>query len=364
MLVTKQPVLKRFWYPVMPISYLTDGPKPFRLLGEDIVLWLVEPGVPAALLDRCCHRSAKLSRGWCERNRLVCCYHGWEYGANGTVLRVPQGATGEERATRMAIPSFRAEERYGYVWVALAEPLQDIPEIEAAARPGIRQIDQFYETWRCTGLRFHENSFDNAHFSFVHSGTFGNRDNPVPVLPAITPLEGGFVMDSDIEVMNAYQRSMTRIEAAKTTRHQRARWWIPFARELQLTYPNGLLHSIVTVATPIDDYSSQIVQFCFRNDSEAETSTESIIAGDRQVTTEDRLVLEATDYDVPLDQTGWEFNMPSDRPGVLMRHMLRELLERHGEKEVRLPGWESRQPALRLVPPSRTEAHAAERTTA
>jgi hypothetical protein len=40
------------------------------------------------------------------------------------------------------------------------------------------------------------------------------------------------------------------------------------------------------------------------------------------VTSEDRDIIESTEFDVPLDQTGREYNMPSDRPGVLMRRML------------------------------------------
>ncbi|HZG37209.1 MAG TPA: Rieske 2Fe-2S domain-containing protein, partial [Nodosilinea sp.] len=55
MLVTQQPVLRRFWYPVMPIANLTDGPQSFTLLGEPLVLWLTAEGKPAALRDRCCH---------------------------------------------------------------------------------------------------------------------------------------------------------------------------------------------------------------------------------------------------------------------------------------------------------------------
>ena len=49
MLATQQPVLRRFWYPVMPVSALADGPKPFRLLGEDLVLWLAAPDRPAQI---------------------------------------------------------------------------------------------------------------------------------------------------------------------------------------------------------------------------------------------------------------------------------------------------------------------------
>ena len=67
MLTTKQNVLRRFWYAVIALDDLKDGPKPFRLLGEDIVLFLDKDGKPAALKDRCCHRTAKLSKGWMQR---------------------------------------------------------------------------------------------------------------------------------------------------------------------------------------------------------------------------------------------------------------------------------------------------------
>ena len=49
MLTTKQKVLRRFWYATMPVDELEDGPKPFTLLGETIVLFLDAKGEPAAL---------------------------------------------------------------------------------------------------------------------------------------------------------------------------------------------------------------------------------------------------------------------------------------------------------------------------
>jgi hypothetical protein len=44
------------------------------------------------------------------------------------------------------------------------------------------------------------------------------------------------------------------------------------------------------------------------------------------VTEEDRDILESTEWDVPLNQAEREFNMPSDRPGVLMRRKLPALI--------------------------------------
>ena len=94
MLVTKQKVLRKFWYAVMPISMLEEGPKPFTLLGENIVVWLKAPGQPAALRDRCCHRTAKLSKGFVDNGNLVCGYHGWTFDCGGRCVRVPQNPDG------------------------------------------------------------------------------------------------------------------------------------------------------------------------------------------------------------------------------------------------------------------------------
>ncbi len=55
MLVTQQPIFRRFWYPVMPRQRLAEGPQPFELLREPLVIWLDQQGQPAAVRDRCCH---------------------------------------------------------------------------------------------------------------------------------------------------------------------------------------------------------------------------------------------------------------------------------------------------------------------
>jgi hypothetical protein len=74
------------------------------------------------------------------------------------------------------------------------------------------------------------------------------------------------------------------------------------------------------------------VQFCVRNDTEADASAEDVIAFDRQVVLEDRVVLETTNYDTPLD-VAVEQHMPSDQPGIVMRRKLLALFQQHGETE-------------------------------
>ena len=53
------------------------------------------------------------------------------------------------------------------------------------------------------------------------------------------------------------------------------------------------------------------------------------------VVEEDRHILETTDFDACIDTARRvEFHMDSDKPGLIMRKKLLELLRRHGESEV------------------------------
>ena len=76
MLATFTALLRRFWYPMTPMARLAEEPKPFRLLGRDLVLWVDGEGQPAAMDNLCCHRTAKLSKGFYTEGRLACGYHG------------------------------------------------------------------------------------------------------------------------------------------------------------------------------------------------------------------------------------------------------------------------------------------------
>jgi len=335
MLVSKQKLLRRFWYPVIPLSNLADGPKPFTLLGEKIVLWRDGEGRVSALEDRCCHRTAALSRGYYEDGALVCGYHGWTYDRSGKVLRIPQMERGAPESAR--VRSFRAEERYGYVWVCLDDsPLLEIPEIVEWNDPAFRRIPQFYEVWRCAGLRLMENSFDNAHVNFVHRGTFGDPADAALTKTEVFEESWGFRTKTRFPVKQTELAARaTRIDGAKTERRIEGTWWIPFVRRAHMTYPSGLVHVIVTAATPIDDAHSQIVQFCLRSDREEDVPAADAIAFDREITEEDRYILESTDPDVPLTETPRERNMASDKLSVLMRKRLLALLREHGEEEVR-----------------------------
>jgi phenylpropionate dioxygenase-like ring-hydroxylating dioxygenase large terminal subunit len=337
MLVTQQKVFRKYWHAIMPLSMLADGPKPFRLLGENIVLFLDAEGNPAALLDRCCHRTAKLSKGRCVDGRLQCGYHGWTYDRSGRVVVIPQFDSSRPIPEEYRTPSFRCTARYGYAWVALEEPVADIPPIPEFDDPRYRTIYQFYETWATSPLRALENSFDNSHFSFVHRATFGVAAQPRPSKYELVDGDGGFYAETIIDAVNPERwRRISGETADITTRHMRNAYFLPFSRRLDIEYPGGVRHIIINAFTPIDDGNIQLCQWLFRNDTEADCPESELVEFDYIVTREDKDILEATDPDALVDtrRRGVEYSMDSDRPGMLIRKKLMELLARHGEAEI------------------------------
>jgi phenylpropionate dioxygenase-like ring-hydroxylating dioxygenase large terminal subunit len=335
MLVTKQNVFRKFWYATVPVESLADGPKPFVLLGEKIVIFLDGDGKAACLQDRCCHRTAKLSKGWMRDGNLVCGYHGWEYDSTGKLVAIPQFPP-EQALPDCKVTSYRATERYGYVWVALEEPLQPVPDFEEEGMPGWRRIHQFYDKWNTSSLRLMENSFDNSHFAFVHKGTFGDITQPRPEKYEIVETDWGFEAESIVTVVNPpYAARVTGTTDPYTKRHMRNRWFMPFSRRLDMEYPSGLRHIIMNCATPVDDSTIQVVQILFRNDDEASCSTKELIDWDAAIILEDRDILESTSPDAIVDMSRKiEMHMPSDRPGMIMRRRLLDLMKQHGEIEV------------------------------
>jgi phenylpropionate dioxygenase-like ring-hydroxylating dioxygenase large terminal subunit len=338
MLVTQQKVFRRFWHAVVPLSQLQNGqPLAFTLLGEPIVLFLDAQGQPAALKDRCCHRTAKLSKGRCIEGNLQCGYHGWTYNAKGRVIRIPQYDASKAIPSDYCTPSYHCAAKYGYAWVALEEPIAPIPEVPEFNDPDYRTIFQFYETWATSPVRALENSFDNSHFSFVHRATFGVADQPKPSKYQLVEQAQGFYAETLIDAANplAFHKVSGSGEPI-TQRHMRNAYYLPFSRRLDIEYPSGIRHVIFNCFTPIDDSNMQLCQWLFRNDREEDCPAQMLIEFDHVITREDKEILEATDPNAAVDmrRRGVEFSMESDRPGLLIRQQLFNLLKAHGEEEI------------------------------
>jgi phenylpropionate dioxygenase-like ring-hydroxylating dioxygenase large terminal subunit len=320
MLVMNHPVFRRFWYPVIPIEHLKAGPQRFELLGQALALFLDEQGAPAALEDRCCHRSARLSLGKINAGYVACPYHGWQYRRDGQCVLMPQFP---ERVPgpSIRVNAFRCQERYGYAWVALDEPLYDIPRIPEAESGAFAVVHEFYETWNVAGLRVMENELDMAHPGFVHLGTFGTPDHLLARDTLVKEFDGGMTYTSRIGVSIAHHAQETANERAFD-----CTWYAPFTMRIRINYTDGgPPHLIVNCQVPIANDRTQFVQFCLIEQNRG-IDADKVVAFDRAVTLEDKDVLETTDPDVPLDPRA-ERHMASDEPGIVMRRVLKRIIE-------------------------------------
>ena len=171
--------LRECWHPVMFAGELADRPAHADLLGQPLVLWRGPDGRPRANSDLCVHRGTALSLGWVNGDELVCPYHGWRYRADGSCAAIPQLEDPARVPRKARIGAFACQERYGLIWVALAEPrwpLREVPELEDGAWALVTAGPY---RWRCDAARQVENFTDFGHFPWVHPGLLGDPDRPV-----------------------------------------------------------------------------------------------------------------------------------------------------------------------------------------
>ena len=172
--------LRRFWHPVADASQVRDEPVAVTLLGEGLVLFR-SGGAVCAFADLCVHRGTRLSLGWVtEDGCLQCPYHGWKYDAGGDCVYIPsQPGDAQRIPSRARAVAYRAEERYGLVWVALDDPLRPIPAYPWFGDPEFRTWSKYCGTREAGAARFAENALDLAHLDFVHPGLLGSPGDTV-----------------------------------------------------------------------------------------------------------------------------------------------------------------------------------------
>jgi vanillate O-demethylase monooxygenase subunit len=171
--------LRACWHPVAFSADLADRPAHADLLGEPLVLWRGPGGTPRAMSDLCVHRGTALSLGWISGEELVCAYHGWRYAADGRCVAIPQLADPGRVPAKARVASYAVQERYGLVWVALAEPRWPLPEVPELENGSFEVLTAGPYAWECDAARQVENFTDFGHFPWVHPGLLGDPSRPV-----------------------------------------------------------------------------------------------------------------------------------------------------------------------------------------
>lgn len=339
MLATAEPMLRNYWYPLAFSAEVASAPVTRRLLGTDVVLWQGRDGQPVAARDRCPHRAAALSGGWTSAGRIVCPYHGWEFGDDGRCELIPQNAPGQRPNPRATLETFRATTAFGLVWVSLVdEPWGGLPSIPEFEAPGWRVVPEFDREWPCGAPHLLDNNLDLAHFAFVHQATFGRPDSPRVDATTVARTSFGMVAHTGAPV------SARAGEQVDTTRVMANEVHAPFTLLLRISYPDGLEHIIVKAIAPVDDRSCRLLQFAVRNDTEAQRPAKDIVDFDVAVAAEDWGILSGVPADYPTD-LGRLVHIDTDRASVAYRRLLGELLAGQWRPETVRSGEKALQPS-------------------
>ncbi len=165
--------LRRFWQPVELASELHDLPLAVRMLGEDLVLFRTKSNEIGLLGRHCCHRGTSLEFGIVTDEGISCCYHGWHYAVDGTILDTPNDPESgiKERLRHTAYPVL---EFAGLVFAYLGPPetVPDFPMFDVWQEPDTELVPYSYR-YPCNWLQRWENSQDPVHSVFLHTRISG-----------------------------------------------------------------------------------------------------------------------------------------------------------------------------------------------
>jgi len=81
--------LRRYWQPVALASEIEDVPRLIRVMGEELVIFRDKSGRYGLVHKQCPHRRASMEFGICDERGIRCCYHGWLFDVDGSVLEIP-----------------------------------------------------------------------------------------------------------------------------------------------------------------------------------------------------------------------------------------------------------------------------------
>jgi len=114
--------LRRFWQPVVRSEDLRDLPKRLRILGEDLVAFRDKRGAVGLLELHCPHRGTSLEFGLVGEKGIRCCYHGWLFDVDGTILETPGEPADSTLKDRLFHGAYPVHEYQGLVFAYMGPP--------------------------------------------------------------------------------------------------------------------------------------------------------------------------------------------------------------------------------------------------
>lgn len=325
--VSEIPALRDQWYAVGVVEGSRgSAPRTVRLFGDEYVLWVPDRGPASLTQPHCPHRGAHLSAASVRDDRLVCCYHGWEFATSGACAHIPQLEPGLPIPPKPRLATWPVVERYGMWWACVGVPESEGPPFwREADELGWRVHVDFFEPWGACALRIVDNTIDQSHPAFVHQGTFGDPTKPLVPRYDVEHTSAGFKARIAHEVAGVGPQMGIDDVARRFERLTEVELLGPMHTRLLLAY-GGLApdYGFYGSATPIDDEHSMYVRLSALSAAESEQPYEMFRAYSRKITLEDKVVLETTHGDFPTEVTT-EVHLRCDKTTLEYRRYLARL---------------------------------------
>ncbi|VTU22310.1 Phenoxybenzoate dioxygenase subunit alpha [Variovorax sp. SRS16] len=163
--------MRLYWQPVCLSSELADVPKAIRIMGEDLVAFRDKSGDVGVLHRHCSHRGASLEYGVIAEHGIRCCYHGWHYAVDGSLLDAPCEADATRLKQTVCHGAYPAFERDGLVFAYMGPPDRKppFPEYDTYTRPADTKMVPFSNVYPCNWLQVYENIMDHMHTAVLHN---------------------------------------------------------------------------------------------------------------------------------------------------------------------------------------------------
>ncbi len=171
--------LRRYWHPIHIASELGDKPKLIKVLGEELVLFCDKSGQYGLVHKKCPHRRASLEYGHCDTRGIRCCYHGWLFDVDGTILDVPGEAADSRSSIRvknkLRLGAYPVKEFKGLLFAYLgpAEEIPSFPLYDSFNIPGMT-MTPYAAPFACNWIQVLDAIVDPVHTAFLHQDQFSD----------------------------------------------------------------------------------------------------------------------------------------------------------------------------------------------
>jgi len=164
--------LRRYWQPVFISSDLAELPVAIKILGEELVLFRDKSGQLGLVHKHCPHRQASLEFGICREKGIQCCYHGWHFDVDGTLIEVPgqPTATADIIKNKVRLGAYPTFEFKGLIFAYLG-PIDEKPEFPIYDSLEFEDMEMvpYKAPFNCNWLQVLDAIVDPIHTAFLHS---------------------------------------------------------------------------------------------------------------------------------------------------------------------------------------------------